>query len=101
MSVTSAGAALFFILGAFFSVTGHTGLLRAPDVYTRMQTSSTCSTTSVLSMLIGAMFLAGLSPFTGKIAAILIFFIATGPVSTHIIARYAWEEGVVPWRKPR
>lgn len=92
-------AVIFFILGVFFALTGHLGLLKAPDVYTRLQTSSTCSTTSVLSILIACMLLSGISPFTGKVAAITIFFIITNPVATHIIARYAWEEGIVPWRR--
>ncbi len=94
-------AAFFFILGAFFTLTGHLGLLRSPDPFTRMQTSSTCSTTAVLSFLIAAGLLSGFGPFTGKILAVLIFSLITGPVSSHIIARYAWEEGIVPWRKPK
>lgn len=98
---THAAAGFFFLLGAFFSVIGHIGLLRAPDIYTRMQTSSTCSTTAVLSILIAALILTWISPFTGKIIAIIIFFLITSPVSTHIIARFAWEEGNVPWRRMR
>lgn len=92
-------ALIFFLLGMVFAVTGHWGLLRAPDVFTRLQTSSTCSTTTVLSILIGSMILTGFSPFTGKIVAITIFFLITSPLTTHIIARFAWEEGIVPWRK--
>jgi len=92
-------AAFFFLLGAFFTITGHIGLLKAPDVYTRLQTSSTCSTTAVLSVLIACMILAGISPFTGKVAAITLFFLITNPVATHIIARYAWEQKIVPWRR--
>lgn len=97
----SIAAVIFFGLGIFFAITGHIGLLKAPDVYTRLQTSSTCSTTSVISILIASMLLSGLSPFTGKVAAITIFFVITSPLSTHIIARYAWEEGIVPWRRQK
>lgn len=86
-------------MGAFFAVIGHIGLLKAPDIYTRLQTSSVCSTTSVLSVLIACMVLAGLTSFTGKVAAIALFFMMTSPVASHIIARYAWEEGTVPWRR--
>jgi multicomponent Na+:H+ antiporter subunit G len=92
-------AGFFFLLGIFFTLTGHLGQLRAPDFYTRLQTSSTCSTTAVLSLLIASMLLAGLGPFTSRIAAITIFFILTNPLATHIIARFAWEEGIVPWRR--
>lgn len=90
---------VFFILGGFFAVVGHIGLLSSPDFYTRLQTSSTCSTTAVLSALIATMVLTGISPFTGKILAITIFFLITSPVSTHIIARFAWNEGLAPWRR--
>lgn len=92
---------VFFILGAFFSVTGHIGLLRAPDVYTRLQTSSICSTTAVVSVLIAAIVATAVGPFTGKIVVIAVFFLVTNPVATHIIARFAWENGIVPWRKLR
>ncbi|MFP4178521.1 MAG: monovalent cation/H(+) antiporter subunit G [Spirochaetaceae bacterium] len=92
---------VFIALAAFFSITGHIGLLSAPDVYTRLQTSSTCSTTAILSTLIAALLFTWFSPFTGKIFAIIVFFLLTNPVATHIIARFAWEEGAVPWRKPR
>lgn len=95
------GVLFFIALAAFFSITGHIGLLRAPDVYTRLQTSSTCSTTAILSTLIAALLFTWFSPFTGKICAIIVFFLLTNPVATHIIARFAWEEGAVPWRKPR
>ena len=101
MSATHLIALIFFLLGALFSIAGHIGLLKAPDVYTRLQTSSTCSTTGVLSILIAGILSAGLGPFTGKIIAIIVFFLVTGPVTTHIIARFAWEEGIVPWRRPR
>jgi multicomponent Na+:H+ antiporter subunit G len=94
-------AALFFVLGAFFAVSGHIGMLFSPGVYTRLQTSSTCSTTAVVSIFIGTMVVTGISPFTGKILAITVFFLITNPVATHIIARFAWENGTVPWRKPK
>ncbi len=97
----SIAAVVFFVLGIFFAIAGHIGLLNAPDVYTRLQTSSTCSTTSVISILIASMLLSGISPFTGKVAAISIFFVITSPLATHIIARYAWEQGIVPWRRQK
>ena len=90
---------LFFLIGIFFALTGHWGLLTAPDVYSRIQSSSTCSTTTVLSVLLGSMFITGLHPFTGKVIVITIFFFITNPITTHIITGYAWEEGIFPWRK--
>ncbi|MBN2585658.1 MAG: monovalent cation/H(+) antiporter subunit G [Candidatus Fermentibacteraceae bacterium] len=93
------GAVIFFALGAVFNIMGNLGVLIFPDVYTRLQASSTCSTTSVLSFLFGCMFLVGLGPMLGRLLVITMFFFVTSPISAHIIARFAWQNGMVTWRK--
>jgi multicomponent Na+:H+ antiporter subunit G len=89
----------FLLMGIVFSIMGNLGVLIFPDVYTRLQSSSTCSTTSVFSIFIAAMLNAGFSPLTGEILAITVFFLITSPVSSYIIARYAWHKDIPPWRK--
>ena len=89
----------FLVLGAVFGLMGNLGVLIFPDVYTRLQASSTASTSSVFSVFAACMFAAGWSPITGKILVIALFFIITNPISSHLIARYAWERDVVPWRR--
>lgn len=89
----------FFALGAIFAIMGNLGVLVFPDVYTRLQASSTCATTSVFSVFVACMVIAGFSPMTGKIAVITLFFFLTNPIASHIIARYAWESEIVPWRR--
>lgn len=93
------GAIVFFALAVIFGIMGNVGLLIMPDVFTRLQASSTCSTTSVLSVIIGVMFLSGLSPTTGRLVVIALFFFVSSPVSAHIIAKFAWYSGTVPWRR--
>ena len=92
-------AVLFFLLGALFSIMGNLGVIIFPDVYTRLQASSTCSTTSVFSVFVACMLVSGFTPMTGKILVITLFFFITNPISSHIIARYAWESEIVPWRR--
>ena len=92
-------ACFFFFLGVLFNIMGNIGVLLFPDVYTRLQASSTCTTTSVFSFLIGAILLAGWGPMTGRLLVITLFFFITNPVSAHIIARFAWLNGMVPWRR--
>ncbi len=97
--MTTVIALTFFGLGVVFSLMGNIGVLIFPDVYTRLQASSTCSTTSVFSVLVGCMVLSGLTPMTGRLAVITLFFFVTNPISSHIVARYAWESEIVPWRR--
>ena len=89
----------FLLIGIILSIMGNLGMLIFPDVYTRLQASSTCSTTSVFSIFVAAMLSAGFSPLTGEILAITVFFLITSPVSSYIIARYAWHKDIPPWRK--
>lgn len=91
----------FMALGALFAVIGNVGVLFFPDVYTRLQASSTCGTTATLSVIIGSAFLVEFGPMTGKIVVIGLFFLISSPVSSHIVARYAWKKQLIPWRKPR
>ena len=90
---------IFLGLGFIFALLGHVGVLVFPDVYTRLQASSTCTTTSVVSFFIAAMVDSGFSPMTGKIVVIAVFFIFSSPVSAHIVARYAWNRDIIPWRR--
>ena len=88
-----------FAFGLFFGILGNIGMLRFPDVYTRLQASAKCSTTSLFSILIGCMFLTGFSPAMVKIMVIAVFFLVTSPITTHIIGRRAWKRGVVPFKR--
>ena len=89
----------FLLLAVIFNIVGTLGVLIFPDVYTRLQASSTATTTSVISAFIASMVSAGISPITGKIFVIILFFFISSPVSTHIIALYAWNHEISPWRK--
>lgn len=92
---------LFVILGMIFAVIGNVGVLLFPDVYSRLQASSTCSTTSTISFIIAAIFYVGLSPMLGKLVVLLIFFGVSSPVGAHIVARFAWSQHIPAWRRLR
>lgn len=92
-------AAVFFGFGVIFAIISHLGVLIFPDVYTRLQASSTATTTSVFSVIVGCMFLTGWNEMTGKLAVIALFFFVSSPVAAHIIARFAWRNEMIPWRR--
>jgi multicomponent Na+:H+ antiporter subunit G len=91
---------IFFGLALFFGVIGTLGTLFMSDVYTRLQAGSLCATTSVVSVLLGSIFLVEPGPMTGRLLVLFLFFLVSSPTSTHIVARYAWRQGMVPWRRP-
>ncbi|MBN1834774.1 MAG: monovalent cation/H(+) antiporter subunit G [Spirochaetales bacterium] len=93
--------AVFLALGVFFGLVGNLGVLRFPDLYTRLHASAKCSTTTVVSVFIACVLLEGFSILSARIAVIALFFLLTGPVTAHIIGRRAWKRGVLPWRRQK
>ncbi|MFH1542752.1 MAG: monovalent cation/H(+) antiporter subunit G [bacterium] len=88
---------IFFAIGLFFMTFGVLGLIRFPDIYTRLHPAGKAGTAGVLSIFIGLICYTGWSLFTLKILLIALFIILTSPVTTHLIARGAIESKIIPW----
>lgn len=87
-----------FASAVVFGVGGIVGLHRYDDPYARMQASSLCGTTSVFSMFIGALALAESVEIAARLVVIIAFFLVSSPTGSHIVARFAWNSGLDPWR---
>ncbi len=84
------------VFGGAFMIVGALGLLRLPDVFTRMHGASVSDTLGAGGILIGLILIAGLSLVTVKLVFLILFFGLMSPVSTHAIARAALHAGVKP-----
>lgn len=82
--------------GIFFTVVGAIGLIRMPDVYTRMHAASLIDSLGSGMLIAGMMIQAGPSIVAAKLAILygLIFF--TTPVAAHAVAQAALTAGVEP-----
>ena len=94
-------AYLFIFLGLVFIFFGTLGIIRFPDIYTRLQTSSKCDAAGAVALLVGLMVREGLDSLSLRILIILIFLLLTNPVASHAIARSAAIRGIKPWRKKK
>ena len=94
-------AYLFIFMGLVFIFFGTLGIIRFPDIYTRLQTSSKCDTAGAVALLVGLMVREGLDSLSLRILIILMFLLLTNPVATHAIARSAAIRGIKPWRKKK
>lgn len=84
------------LAGGAFCVIGAAGLLRMPDLYTRMHAASVTDTLGAGLILVGLMFQAGLSQVTGKLLVILVLLLFTNPAATYALAKAALARGVKP-----
>lgn len=87
---------IFLAAGSFFVLVGALGLVRMPDVFTRMHAISMIETSGAGLILIGLMFQSGLSLITLKLAVLLGILVFTSPVAGHALSRAALYAGVRP-----
>lgn len=90
-------AAILLVAGALFSLISALGLLRLPDLFTRMHAASKAGTAGSGLLLIAAALSSGDWAIWLKCAAAIGFFLLTAPLSAHLLAKAAIAAG----RKPR
>jgi len=84
--------------GLFFIVVGSIGVLRFPDVYTRLHAAGMTDTMGAGLVLIGLSFQEGLTLITVRLLMIWAFLLFTSPIATHALARAALHGKVEPFR---
>lgn len=84
------------LAGGFFTVVGAVGLLRMPDIYTRLHAGGVLDPFGVCLILAGLMVQAGPTLVTVKLLFIVLMLLFTSPVSCHALARAALHHGIRP-----
>ena len=90
------------LIGCFFAFAGTIGIIRMPDAYCRMQSSTNISTLGSLGVILGTAvwaFFTGNITMGVKILVIGVFIIITNPVGGHAICKAAYKHGVRPDKK--
>ncbi|MBT9157798.1 MAG: Na(+)/H(+) antiporter subunit G [Firmicutes bacterium] len=85
----------FILAGLFFFAAGTLGLIRFPDVLTRMHATTKCDTLGAGLILVGLMFFPGTVYLRLKLAVIIVFLWIANPTAAHYMARavYRTERG--------
>lgn len=79
--------------GIFFFAVGVIGLLRLPDVYTRLHATTKCDTLGAGLILLG-LCLQGNIYMAVKLILIIILLWIANPTAAHVIARAAYLSGI-------
>ncbi|MGE3509888.1 MAG: monovalent cation/H(+) antiporter subunit G [Vicinamibacterales bacterium] len=90
-------AGAFVVVGVLFFVSGTVGLLRFPDLYTRLHALTKADSAGlgciVLALCLRASNLQEVVVLFGVWALVLV----TGATACQLVARRAAEEGIAPW----
>ncbi len=84
------------VAGTALSLIGAAGLLRFPDVYTRIHAASITDTGGASLVLLGLCLIAGLSLTALKLAFVWFSIMLTTPVAANALANAAFGSGHRP-----
>jgi multicomponent Na+:H+ antiporter subunit G len=87
---------ILLVAGGLFCIVGGIGLLRMPDVYTRMHAASVTDTLGAGLVLLGLILQAGWTLVMAKLVIIGLLIFFTSPAATHALARAALGRGLKP-----
>jgi len=84
------------VLGSLLTLLGAVGVLRFPDVYTRIHAASLTDTGGATLSLLGLGLISGLTPETLKLFFIWAFVMLTTPAAANALANGAYGSGHKP-----
>lgn len=99
MTLFEIGTLLVASLGVFFTMVSSLGLIRLPDLYTRVHAAGKAGTLGIVGVLLGVgIYYAGAQnvAIVLRMLALIAFFFLTAPVAAHMLDRAAFLTGVKP-----
>ncbi len=90
---------LFLLSGALFFLAGTAGLLRFPDLYTRLHALTKADNVGLGLMIAGLALQAESLSVVGKLVLIWGLVLLAGASVAYLIARGALLRGVLPWKR--
>jgi monovalent cation/proton antiporter MnhG/PhaG subunit len=83
--------------GALLAIIGAIGVLRFPDVYTRIHAAGITDTGGAGLIILGLALLSGLTVITLKLLLVWVFIMLTTPAAANALANAAFGSGHSPW----
>lgn len=99
MTLLDALSMALIAVGAVFFLAGTVGLLRLPDVYSRLHALSKVDNLGLGFVVAGLLLQADSLAAGLKLLLIWAAALASSATATHLVARFAHRHGVAPWRK--
>lgn len=92
-------SAVLLISGCVFFLSGTLGLLRFPDVYTRLHALTKADNVGLGLVVAGLAVQTPSWATAGKLLLIWILVLLAGASVAHLVARGALRRGIPPWRR--
>lgn len=99
MSISQGLGSLFVLAGVPFFLSGTIGLLRFPDIYTRLHALTKADNVGLGFMILGLCIQAASWLEVVKLILIWLLVLVASATSCHLVARKALQKNIKPWLK--
>ena len=99
MQLTEFLTLLLLLAGAGFFLAGTVGLLRFPDVYTRLHALTKADNVGLGLVIAGLVLQADSWAAMGKLLLIWLLVLLASASVAHLVARTALRKGIRPWKR--
>lgn len=97
IDIVTIASAILLLVGSVFTLIGSIGIVRMPDVFTRLHAAGITDTLGVAGVLLGLALKAGFSLLLVKLLLMLVFLLLLNPTACHALARAALHGLRRPW----
>ncbi len=97
MDIMDVVSAILLLVGSVFALIGSIGIVRMPDVVTRLHAAGITDTLGAAGVLLGLALKAGFSLLLVKLLLMLAFLLLLNPTACHALARAALHGLRRPW----
>ena len=97
MDIVGVVSAILLLVGSGFTLIGSIGIVRMPDVFTRLHAAGVTDTLGAAGVLLGLALKAGFSLLLVKLLLMLAFLLLLNPTACHALARAALHGLRRPW----
>lgn len=87
------------LLGGFFFFAGTLGLLRFPDVYSRLHALTKADNVGLGLVIVGLSLHAGSATAALKMLLVWTLVLVTSSSVAHLVARHSFRRGDEPWTR--
>ena len=90
---------VLILLGLSFFLSGTVGLIRFPDIYTRLHALTKADNVGLGCIVCGLALQSGSWAVTAKLLLIWLLVLVASSASCHLVARSAMPKNIQPWTR--
>ncbi|AJR05631.1 Na+/H+ antiporter subunit G [Photobacterium gaetbulicola] len=92
---------ILLLFGTFFTLVASLGIVRMPDLYTRMHAATKAGTVGICFLLLAVSLSMPEVTVISRVIGTILFLFITAPVAAHLLGKAMQQKGYKIWRNKK